>query len=134
MLPSSNMIFSEPSGWYTYPFGAKLNPVVQTDRSPKQLFVLGVYASAVHARWFGPDGRIRVRALAVASEPYIFWRGDNPNAVIDHIDIPSQCGFLRPADARLNGPSGTVLDEQYLAPLGYSRGDACCVISCPKHG
>lgn len=31
---------------YTHPFGEKLEPVIQTDRSPKQLFVLGVYACA----------------------------------------------------------------------------------------
>jgi hypothetical protein len=55
----------------TYPFGSSLKPLAQVDRSPKRLFVLGVYASAVHAQWIGPDGRLLVRALAVASEPVI---------------------------------------------------------------
>ena len=32
----------------TYPFGQPLTPVIQTDRRPKRVFVLGVYASAVH--------------------------------------------------------------------------------------
>lgn len=41
----------------TYPFGSPLHPVVQTDRGPKKVFVLGVYASAVHARWIGSDGK-----------------------------------------------------------------------------
>jgi hypothetical protein len=31
--------------------GQPILDVVQTDRSPKRVFVLGVYASAVHARW-----------------------------------------------------------------------------------
>ena len=34
-----------------FPFGQELKKVEQKDRSPKQAFVLGVYASAVHARW-----------------------------------------------------------------------------------
>jgi hypothetical protein len=35
----------------TFPFGQLVQDVVQTDRTPKKVFVLGVYASAVHARW-----------------------------------------------------------------------------------
>ena len=34
---------------YLFPFGQKLHPLVQEDTSPKKVFVLGVYASAVHA-------------------------------------------------------------------------------------
>ena len=34
---------------YIFPFGAQLHPLVQVDRTPKKVFVLGVYASAVHA-------------------------------------------------------------------------------------
>lgn len=36
---------------YYYPFGETVYPLVQQDRTPKKVFVLGVYASAVHARW-----------------------------------------------------------------------------------
>ena len=39
----------------TFPFGEPLRPVVQIDRGPKDVFVLGVYSSAVHARWVGAD-------------------------------------------------------------------------------
>jgi len=39
----------------TYPFGSPLQRVIQADRTPKRVFVLGVYASAVHARWLGPE-------------------------------------------------------------------------------
>ena len=56
---------------YLFPFGQKLHPLIQADKSPKKIFVLGVYASAVHARWKS-DGRIICQALAVASEPRIF--------------------------------------------------------------
>ena len=69
-----------PSG--TYPFGSRLRQVVQQDRTPKQVFVLGVYASAVHARWTSADGRVLVRALAVASEPAIFWDGSGAAAIV----------------------------------------------------
>ncbi len=56
----------------TFPFGEPLRPVVQLDRGPKDVLVLGVYSSAVHARWIGPDGKTRVRALAVGNELYPF--------------------------------------------------------------
>jgi len=60
---------------YSFPFGQPLVPVKQQDRSPKKVFILGVYASAVHAKWRNEIGNVLVQALAVASEPYIFWRG-----------------------------------------------------------
>ena len=53
----------------TFPFGQPIVSLAQSDRSPKRVFILGVYASAVHARWVGEDGRSIVKALAVASEP-----------------------------------------------------------------
>lgn len=72
---------------YRFPFGQPLRRVEQVDRSPKPVFVLGVYASAVHATWLGEGGRVRVRALAVASEPYLFWKGDGAEAVIDQLVV-----------------------------------------------
>jgi hypothetical protein len=57
---------------YFFPFGHELKKVEQKDRSPKKAFVLGVYASAVHARWIDKNGKQKVSALAVASEPEIF--------------------------------------------------------------
>jgi hypothetical protein len=108
----------------TYPFGSRLLPVVQTDRSPKRIFVLGVYSSAVHAKWIGPDGRTCVRALAVASEPTIFWDGSNAEALIAQINVPARAGRLVASDSRLNGPSGRSLDRDFLGPLGIGRTDA----------
>lgn len=107
-----------------YPFGSTLKKVEQQDKSPKKVFVLGVYASAVHAKWIGADGKLKVTALAVASEPYIFWKGEDANQIIDKINIPSKLGSLVPADKRFNGPSGKVLDDQFLKPLGFIREDA----------
>lgn len=110
---------------YYFPFGQELRPLVQEDTSPKPIFVLGVYASAVHARW-KKDGQIICQALAVASEPRIFWNGDPEEAkrIIDAIDIPPALGTLEPAGRQLNGPSAKVLDDNILAPLGYSRDEA----------
>ena len=41
---------------YLFPFGGELHPLMQEDRTEKKVFVLGVYASAVHARWM-KDGK-----------------------------------------------------------------------------
>jgi hypothetical protein len=121
MPPSAPSPYEASLG--TYPFGQPLRRVVQVDRSPKRAFVLGVYSSAVHARWIGPGGRSLVTALAVASEPYIFWRGDEVEAIIGKIAIPGCAGKLVPAGAQLNGPSGQALDDKVLTPLGLTRGD-----------
>ena len=106
-----------------FPFGQPVREVVQTDRTPKRVFILGVYASAVHARWVGIDNRTKVQALAVASEPYIFWRGENAEDIIQQINLPPELGKLIPADKQFNGPSGIALDERILKPLGLTRAD-----------
>jgi len=133
----SNSIFSQS---FKFPFGQELKNVSQKDTSPKKVFVLGVYASAVHAKWLDNDGKIRIKALAVASEPCIFWTG-NPNEakiIISEINIPQQYGKLIPADSTFNGPSGRSLDENYLSPLHFTRDDAwlCDLVpySCKNSG
>ena len=110
---------------YYYPFGEELKPVVQQDRTPKRVFVLGVYASAVHARW-KKDNEVKCAALAVASEPRIFWDGNEEEAkeIISRIKIPQGLGTLEPAGRHLNGPSAKTLDEHILKPLGFTRDDA----------
>ena len=110
---------------YYFPFGEAVHPLVQEDRSPKKAFVLGVYASAVHARW-KKDGKVVCPALAVASEPRIFWDGNPQEAseIIGRIHIPEELGTLEPAGNHLNGPSAKVLDDHILAPLGWMREDA----------
>ena len=107
---------------YYFPFGQELMKVEQRDKSPKDAFVLGVYASAVHARWVDKNGKQKISALAVASEPEIFWRGDNSENIIERIYIPKELGTLKvPNDNNLNGPSGRALDKLFLKPLGLDR-------------
>ncbi len=121
----------------TFPFGQPVRIVQQQDRTPKHVFVLGVYASAVHARWLRADGHERIRALAVASEPYIFWRGEEAGTIINKIEIPRQLGKLVAAYQNLNGPSGKALDKLFLEPMGLKRTDAwlCDLVphSCLNH-
>lgn len=104
-----------------FPFGEQVRIVAQADRSPKSVFVLGVYASAVHARWVDPAGSVRVHALAVASEPEIFWSGDGADTIISQIRIPDSVGHLEAASQQFNGPSGRSLDEEFLSPLRLTR-------------
>lgn len=107
---------------YYFPFGNELKKVQQKDRNPMKAFVLGVYASAVHARWIDKYGKQKVSAFAVASEPEIFWTGYNAEEIIKTIKIPEQLGKLvTPTDKRLNGPSGRALDNLFLKPLGLDR-------------
>lgn len=110
---------------YQYPFGQTVQSLVQQDRSPKKVFVLGVYASAVHARW-KQGNEVKCAALAVACEPRIFWDGNEEEAreIISRIKIPKELGTLEPAGSHLNGPSAKTLDEHILKPLGFTREEA----------
>lgn len=112
------------SAQYNFPFGQELKNVIQTDTTPKDVFVLGVYASAVHAKWVDTNGKTLIKALAVASEPYIFWKGDFVEEIIEEIEIPKEFGSLIPADSQFNGPSGKCLDSLFLEPLNYKRENA----------
>lgn len=110
---------------YFFPFGQPLKRIEQVDKRPKKTFVLGVYASAVHASWVDNKGKLKVNALAVASEPEIFWTGESAETIISAIQIPNELGRLTiPRNRSFNGPSGRALDEKYLDPLGLSRNDA----------
>jgi len=100
---------------YYFPFGQKLMKVQQTVTTPnKDVFVLGVYASAVHAKWLDKDDKIIVQALAVASEPEIFWTGKEVEKIIAYIHIPEELGKLVPVNKNLNGPSGIVQILLYI--------------------
>ena len=81
---------------YQFPFGQIVRPLRQEDKTPKKVFVLGVYASAVHARWTKPGEQHPIcAALAVASEPRIFWDGniDEAREIISKINIPKELGY-----------------------------------------
>lgn len=105
----------------SFPFGMPIEPLRQSDRSQKRVFVLGVYASAVHARWVDEHGTTKINAVAVASEPEIFWRGDSAENIIASISVPEGAGRLVPASSKLNGPTGRALDDAFLMPLGIDR-------------
>ena len=107
-----------------FPFGQVVRCVVQKDRAPKRVFVLGAYASAVHARWIDEKGVTLIRALGVASEPCIFWAGQGAEDIVAAIDVPQRAGRLVAAPCSLNGPSGRSVDRDFLAPLGLVREDA----------
>lgn len=101
-----------------------IEPVCQVDRAQKKVFVLGVYASAVHARWVSDKGKTLISALAVASEPEIFWRGENAAEIVSRISVPTGAGRLVAANNKLNGPSGVALYKMFLTPLGIDRNQA----------
>lgn len=124
MTVLTNMTLSILGQNYVFPFGQELKNVKQTDTTKKSVFVLGVYASAVHAKWLDINGRVLIKALAVASEPNIFWTGDSIEAlkIISGINVP--IGSLVPADCTYNGPSGRSLDSNFLFPLNYKRENA----------
>ena len=103
-----------------FPFGQPIAALRQSRRGRRRVFVLGVYASAVHARWIGPDGKTRINALAVASEPEIFWTGNGATDLIREVPIPAAAGHLVSAGPTVNGRSGRALDELYLKPLGFT--------------
>ena len=84
---------------------------------------MGVYASVVHAQWRNPDGKLIAQAIAVASEPEIFWIGNRAVEIVGRIKVPASAGTLVPASSNLNGPSGKSLDEHFLGPLKLSRDD-----------
>jgi hypothetical protein len=104
-----------------FPFGEEVRKIEQKDRTPKKVFILGVYASAVHAGWFDVNGNAIVKALAVASEPYIFWREEGADEIIQKIQIPQALGELLPAAKQFNAPSGIALDDRIIKPLGITQ-------------
>ncbi len=107
-----------------FPFGQPIETVTQASLGPRRVFVLGVYGSAVHAWWTGTDGKTQIKALAIASEPEIFWTGHGVDDLVRQVPIPEEVGRLKPAAPDMNGPSGRVLDEHYLQPLGIARSEA----------
>ena len=70
-----------------------------------------------------------VRAIPIDDEPYPFWNGaDAQQRVAMWLDwlqpSPSIHGTFG-APPRLNGPSGSWVDDNILQPLGYERENAC---------
>lgn len=123
-----------------FPFGRPA-----TDRPPRapardaDLFVLGVYPSALHVRWQRPDGVVQVQALAVADEPEVFWDGADAAERVrrwsSEVGWRRDWGEVSPSG---NGTSGRAVAEDVLAPMGTTI-DRCFVTDClpryhVKHG
>jgi len=114
---------------HAFPFGRPLRPTPPwRPEGRARAFIIGVYASAIHARWVDPDGRQLCQALAVDIEPYSFWPGHDAEARVARVaeSVPSEAGRLGPAGRLFDGPSGRTLEELYLAPLGLAR-DECWI-------
>lgn len=104
-----------------FPFGrpAQRRPPRRPDGSA-EVFVLGVYPSALHVRWTPPDGRDTVGALAVDDEPVVFWDGSGADALItawqNNVEWRPEWGTVRAAGG--NGSSGRSVTEHVLTRLG----------------
>lgn len=55
-----------------FPFGRPLLPVRGNYSGTRRVFVIGVYPSALHARWIDENGKQLCAALAVDNEPEPF--------------------------------------------------------------
>lgn len=113
-------------------------PVLSTKPSAdgrRSVFVLGAYPSALHVRWFGPDGNPcipLIKAVAVDNEPEPFWDGNDERERVERwAAIVSFCddwGHVEPC-GHLNGSSGKWVQRRVLDALGVPRGD-CWITDC----
>lgn len=82
---------------HVFPFGTERTgtPPRKPLVTPATAFVIGVYPSAVHARWT-VDAKVMSGALAVAPEPYSFWDGSGGAEIVQAIarEMPRGAGIL----------------------------------------
>ena len=119
-------------GWH-FPFGAPAPVVRQQALEGARAFVLGVHAGAVVAKWIDALGTLRSVAIAVASEPHLYWRGDDEAQVIAAVRPPAIAGRLHPPGFDLNGQVGRALDQHFLRPLGLTRATAWLCDLMPEY-
>jgi len=83
---------------FRFPFGQQHQSTepLRPGGGKAEIFVVGVYASAVHAAWHGPDGQQLCQALAVASEPWSFWDGKDAAERVQELaaSVPPEAGIL----------------------------------------
>lgn len=117
----------------TYPFGAEIKRLEQKDKSPKRFFVIGSYASAVHAEWKSGEGKIITKSLPVQNEPEILWTGHpaETSSIIAHIPISEEVGLLRYPGKWLNGVIGRMFNLEILKPLKLFRADLWFTLLIP---
>jgi hypothetical protein len=113
-----------------FPFGRAVTRRPPSASASRPVFVLGAYPSALHVRWEPPrgSGLRAVQALAVDDEPEPFWAGadelDRIDSWRDTIAWRREWGHASPPSRNLNGPSGSWVDTNVLAPLNATRSDA----------
>ena len=107
----------------TFPFGKKVLKVSQTDRTPKPVFVLGVYSSAVFAQFNYYKTDTVIRNIPIDNEPEIFWSGgqESVKKIISELQLTKSAGKLLPEPSSINGIMGRSLDKYYLHPLKLKR-------------
>ena len=128
-----------PANHGTFPFGrAVLECPPRRPDGPAQVFILGVYPSALHVRWDGPlvDGRwAKVSALAVDNEPVCFWDGRDAAQRIDawkaEVGFRDGGSWGTVALASTNGSSGKLITSGVLEPLGIESGAAWMTDAIP---
>ena len=109
-----------------YPSVRAADPVrEQADRGPKRVFVLGVQARAVHARWC--DWRKADRqGCGGGLPPCVFWCGDGWKRFSRESHVPPQAGYREPPAGNLDGPSRKSIDEHSLRPFELTWAEETC--------
>lgn len=106
---------------FVYPFGEAILKIRQLGSGDKAAFILGFYGCTVHAKWTSASGGILIEDLPVASEPELFWTGENGEEIIARVDVPIELGKLTPSESNANGRLGKIFIHDYLEPLQLSR-------------
>ena len=105
-------------------FGRQVSPTKPVADGPRRVFVLGAYPSALHVRWFGPEGDLLIQAVAVDNEPEPFWTGDDQrdriDAWVDSVSFRDDWGRVESC-GNLNGSSGKWVQSQVIDQLGVAR-------------
>lgn len=117
---------AEDSMTHCYLFGARVLPCRPSADGEREIFVLGAYPSALHVKWCHPDGKMLIKAIAVANEPTPFWTGEDQNELrrkwTHEQGIRPEWGTFGACEG--NGSSGRKLDDMLFNPLKISRTQA----------
>lgn len=111
---------------FVFPFGRPVTPRPPSASSPRRVFVLGAYPSALHVEWTPPKPYRRIRALAVDDEPTPFWTGHDEatrvSAWCEAVGFRPSWGTVRGVGS-LNGSSGLWVEREVLRPLGVTHAE-----------
>ncbi len=109
---------------FTFPFGRQVTPRPPSAASPRGVFILGAYPSALHVEWKPPKPYKQIKALAVDDEPTPFWTGHDEAARVqrwrESVGFHASWGTVRGV-GRLNGSSGHWVEREVLGPLGVTH-------------